>query len=130
MVRAAKDACIHEAIAARPGGYGSTVREEGRNFSAGEAQRLELARALARSPAVLILDEALSMVDAATEQTVIERMRRRGCTTIIVSQRLASIRECDEIVVLDKAAIVQRGRHEDLVTQDGPYRRLALGGAA
>lgn len=130
VVRAAKDACIHETIAARPGGYGSLVREEGRNFSAGEAQRLELARALARSPAVLILDEALSMVDAATEQTVIERMRRRGCTTIIVSQRLASIRDCDEIVVLDKAAIVQRGRHEDLMAQEGPYRRLVLGDAA
>ena len=130
VVQAAKDACIHEAIAARPGGYASTVREEGRNFSVGEAQRLELARALARSPSVLILDEALSMVDAATEQTVIEKIRRRGCTTVIVSQRLASIRECDEIVVLDKAAIVQRGRHEELVAQEGPYRHLMLGGAA
>jgi len=130
VVRAAKDSCVHEAIAARPGGYASIVREEGRNFSVGEAQRLELARALARSPALLILDEALSMVDAATEQTVIEKIRRRGCTTIVVSQRLASIRECDEIIVLDKGAIVQRGRHEALAAEEGPYRRLALGGAA
>jgi NHLM bacteriocin system ABC transporter peptidase/ATP-binding protein len=130
VVRAAKDACIHEAIAARPGGYGCTVREEGRNFSIGEAQRLELARALARSPSVLILDEALSMVDAATEQEILERIRRRGCTTIVVSQRLTSIRECDEIVVIDKAAIVQRGRHEDLVAENELYRSLVVGSAA
>jgi len=106
------------------------VREEGRNFSWGESQRLELARALARSPAVLILDEALSMVDAATEQAILEKIRRRGCTTIVVSHRLASIKDCDEIVVLDKAVIVQRGRHDELLAQEGLYRSLVVGDAA
>jgi NHLM bacteriocin system ABC transporter peptidase/ATP-binding protein len=124
VVQAAKEACIHDVIAARPGSYGCAVREDGRNFSAGEAQRIDLARGLVRSPSILILDEALATVDVATEQRIIENLRRRGCTTILVSHRLSSIRDCDEIIVIDKAAIVQRGTHEALMTEGGLYRTL------
>jgi NHLM bacteriocin system ABC transporter peptidase/ATP-binding protein len=124
MVQAAKDAALHEIVAARPNAYDSAVDDEGRNFSGGERQRLAIARALATDPAILVLDEATSALDAMAEKTILDNIRRRGCTCILISHRLSAIRDCDEIVVLDQGAIVEQGRHLRLVDHGGAYRRL------
>ncbi|WP_314245106.1 NHLP family bacteriocin export ABC transporter peptidase/permease/ATPase subunit [Streptomyces sp. DSM 40907] len=124
VVAALQDAAVHDVVARRPGGIHSRVEQDGRNFSGGQRQRLEIARALVRRPSVMVLDEVTSALDAVTEQIIIDNLRRRGCACVVIAHRLSTVRDSDEIVVLDRGTVVERGRHEHLVGAQGTYAAL------
>ena len=124
MMMACNDAQIRADIISRPDGFSTKIVKGGQNFSGGQRQRIEMATALAKEPAILIMDEATSALDPKTEDEVMKRIRRMGPTQIIVAHRLSTIRDCDEIIVMDQGKILQRGRHEELINQEGMYRDL------
>ncbi len=124
LMMACNDAEIRADIVSRPEGFDTKIVKGGQNFSGGQRQRFEIATALAREPIVLIMDEATSALDPKTEDEVMKRIRRMGPTQIIVAHRLSTIRDCDEIIVMDQGKILQRGRHEELMAQEGFYQKL------
>jgi NHLM bacteriocin system ABC transporter peptidase/ATP-binding protein len=128
LVECAGDAVIHAEILGRRGGYAGTVAEEGRNWSGGQRARIELARALATDPAVLVLDEATAALDNRTEAALMRNLRRRGCTMLIIAHRLNLVRDCDEVIVMERGRIVQRGRPEELAAAEGPFRAMLAHG--
>jgi ATP-binding cassette subfamily C protein len=124
LVRACQDAAIHDTILRLPGGYDAVLLEAGMNLSGGERQRLEIARALIYDPSVLVLDEATGALDASTEAFIADRLRMRGCSCIVVSHRLSTVRDCDEILVLENGHVVERGTHDQLWAANSRYAEL------
>jgi ATP-binding cassette subfamily C protein len=124
LMRACLDAAIADVILSMSGGFDAELIEGAANLSGGQRQRLEIARALVNNPSILIMDEATSALDAETEQIIDQNLRRRGCTCIIVAHRLSTIRDCDQIIVLERGKVVQQGTHKELWQVDGVYSRL------
>lgn len=126
MILAARDAQLHEDIMNRDGGYQYRILDGGRDFSGGQRQRLEIARVLAQDPTIILMDEATSALDAKTEYDVVNSIKARGITCIVVAHRLSTIQDCDEIIVMDKGKIAERGRHAELMEAGGLYTKLVL----
>ena len=124
MILAAHDAGIHDDIMQRPKGSQHKLIEGGKDFSGGQRQRMEIARALAQEPTVIILDEATSALDAKTEYEVVKAIRNRGITCIVIAHRLSTIRSCDEIIVMEHGEIKDRGTHKELMAGSVIYRSL------
>ena len=124
MILAAHDAKLHEDIMQRDEGYNYKLTEGGKDFSGGQRQRMEIARVLAQDPTMIILDEATSALDAKTEYEVVESIKKRGITCIVVAHRLSTIRDCDEIIVMEKGIVIERGTHDELMEKGGAYTQL------
>ncbi len=124
LILAARDADIHQTIISRPDGFHHRILEGGKNFSGGQRQRFEIARVLAQEPTLIILDEATSALDAKTEEMVMRNIRNLGATCIVIAHRLSAVRDCDQIVVLDRGVAVERGTHQELLALGGKYTQL------
>jgi ABC-type bacteriocin/lantibiotic exporter with double-glycine peptidase domain len=125
LTKAAKIACIHDWIINRPTGYEHKISEDGSNLSGGEKARIEIARALAVEPDLVVLDEATAGLDPETERTLLQSIRQNCAGGIIISHKIEPIKLCDEIIVFEEGRIIQRGNHDQLVAEDeGLYRKL------
>ncbi len=124
VIMAARDAQLHDDIAKLPDGYMHKITSGGKNLSGGQRQRMEIARVLVQDPTIVIMDEATSALDARTELGVVNAIHDRGITCIVIAHRLSTVRDCDEIIVLDRGKVVERGTHNELIAKGGAYADL------
>ena len=124
VIMAAHDAQLHDDITKLPDGYLHKLTSGGKNLSGGQRQRMEIARVLVQDPTIVIMDEATSAPDARTEHEVVNAIHERGITCIVIAHRLSTVRDCDEIIVLDRGKVVERGTHDELMAKNGAYAEL------